>query len=57
MSLVLHGCHLVPLVFLDVVLLYRTQALLTRETAEDEDTALANRDGVRIPALRHLGFV
>lgn len=56
-SLVLHGRHLSPLVFADIVALDRAQPLLAREAAEDEDSALADCDGVRITRLSHLCLV
>lgn len=57
MSLVLHGCDLVPFVLANVVLLDRAETLLTRETAENEDAAFANGNGVSVSTLGHLSLV
>jgi len=56
-ALVLHGRNLVPLVFFDIVLLHRAQALFAREASQHEDRAFANGNRVGVSALGHLGLV
>ena len=53
MTLILHDCHLRPLVLLNRVLLDRVESLFAGEAAEHKHIALTHGDGVSIPGLVH----
>ena len=52
-SLILHGCHLDPLILLDDVLLNRIESLFATEPTQYKDITLAHSDGVGITGLIH----
>jgi hypothetical protein len=56
-SLILHGCHLDPLVFLDNILLDRVESLFATEPSQYKDITLAHGDGVRISGFIHRLFI
>lgn len=57
MSLVFHWSDLSPLIFPDVVFLYRAQSLFPRKSTKHKHRSLTDSDSMSISALIHLSLI